>query len=81
MTFSEFGCVKPIVSHCQELLVGFIPPLVLFIFLQDEFQKWGPQSTVWKAEYDSPLTKKNVMPQTTTPYLANSISNFGTTIG
>ena len=58
MTFSKFGCVKPIVSHCQELLVGFIPPLVLFIFLQDEFQKWGPQSTVWKAEYDSPLTKK-----------------------
>ena len=39
--FSEFGYAKPMVSHHQELLVGFIPPLVLTIFLQDEFQKWG----------------------------------------
>ena len=40
--FSKFGYVKPMVSHRQELLVRFIPPLVLSIFLQDEFQKWGP---------------------------------------
>nr|POE92707.1 hypothetical protein CFP56_17800 [Quercus suber] len=31
--FSEFGYAKPMVSHRQELLVGFIPPLVLTIFL------------------------------------------------
>ena len=41
-SFSKFGYVKPMVSHRQELLMGFIHPLVLSIFLQDGFQKWGP---------------------------------------
>ena len=39
--FSKFGYVKPTVSPRQKLSVGFIPPLVLSIFLQDEFQKMG----------------------------------------
>ena len=39
--FRKFSFVKPMVSHRQELSVGFVPPLVLSIFLQDEF-KWGP---------------------------------------
>ena len=40
--FSKFGYAKTMVSYRWELLVGFIPPLVLSKFLQDEFQKWGP---------------------------------------
>ena len=70
------------VSYHQELLVGFIPPLVLSIFLQDEFQKWGPQICYMEGRiWFSFNEKKKVVPQTATPYFANLISNFGTMIG
>ena len=78
--FSEFGYVKLMVSHRQELLVGFIPPLVLTIFLQDEFQKWVPH-LLYRGQNIIPFSRRFVVPQIASPYSTNLASNFGIMIG
>ena len=54
--FSEFGFVRPMVSHHQEL-VGFLLLLVFSILLKDNSKNGVLPSTIWMAEYDSFLSK------------------------